>query len=91
MTTYEEHQAFADTLEKICVAEYGTEYKWWPSQDFQAYAEHLMLGMDAMTDEEVQRRFYGEPDPRAARDESRAYWIKLVTGELRLPMSFDPK
>ena len=81
MTTYEQHQTFADILEEIAVAEYGTEYESWPRQDFQAYAEHLMLGYEAMTDEEIARRFRAEPDPRAARDEGVAYWIAAVTGD----------
>ena len=74
----------ADVLEEDCIEAYGTEYEAWPLPDLQAYAEHLMLGLDAMTDEEVQRRFHAEPDPRAACKESRTYWIAIVTGELRL-------
>ena len=78
MTPYEDHQACADLLEEICVADYGTEYEHWPPHDFQDYAEHLMLGLDAMTDEEMSRRFRAEPDPRIARDESCDYWAKIV-------------
>lgn len=84
MTTYEQHQTFADVLEEGCVAAYGTEYETWPLPDLQAYAEHLMLGLGAMTDEEIAQRFRAEPDPRAARDESCTYWIAIVTGDLRL-------
>jgi hypothetical protein len=78
VTAYEEHQACADVIEESCVARYGTEYEGWPPQYFQDYAEHLMLGLDAMTEEEMSRRFRAEPDARFARDQSCDYWATIV-------------
>jgi hypothetical protein len=81
LTLYEQHQVLADIIEEDCIAACGTEYNAWPLPDLQAYAEHLMLGLEAMTPDEVHRRFRAEPDPRGEHEASRAYWIAIVTGE----------
>ena len=79
MTAYEELQVAADILEEQFVVAYGTEYEKWPLPKLREYAEHLMVGYDAMTDAEMSRRFRGEPDPRSARDESCAYWMAVIS------------
>lgn len=61
-----------------CLATCGTEYERWPSEDFAAYAEQMMLALDAMSAEELAARYSGEDDPLAAREEDRAYWISVV-------------
>ena len=79
MSPYEEQRAYADALDDDCTAVYGTEYKNWPREDFQNYAVLAMIALDAMTDEEMERRFCAEPDPHVARHESFNYWAKIVT------------
>lgn len=79
MTPYEEIQTAVDILEERFVVAYGTEYEKWPMPELREYAEHLMIEYDAMTDEELSRRFRAEPDPRSARDESCAYWMAVIS------------
>ena len=79
MTPYEEIQAQIDSLEKHFVVAHGTEYEKWPLSNLREYAEHLIVGYDAMTDAELCRRFCAEPDPHGARDESCAYWMAVLS------------
>lgn len=72
------HDHAIDTIERACMAAHGTEYDRWPPHDFADYAEHKMLALVAMTDEQLAARFFNEADPRAARDEDLAYWASVV-------------
>jgi hypothetical protein len=72
------HARCADVIEAACITAHGTEYIDWPLQDFVDYAEHRMLALAAMTDEQIAARFVDEPSPRKARDEDLVYWTAVV-------------
>jgi hypothetical protein len=70
--------SMADAIEAVCLTTHGTEYGDWPPQAFADYAEHMMLALAAMSDEQLAVRYAEELDPRTARDEDLAYWTSIV-------------